>query len=409
MLNMPSSRSRSLLLEAALLLGSLQYALAQTSSDCNPVVNTTIQCPADPAFATSHTWNFNTTDAPSTDLWTVTAGTVDWTADGANFTIREKGDSPTIRSEFYIFGGRVEIWMKAAAGQGIVSSVMMLSDDLDEIDSEFIGSDGTNVQANYFGKGVGNYTWMTKETVEGGAFDDFHNYTVYWTDTSLEWWIDGTLKRTLLPAEANNSYYYPQTPMRVYIGPWAGGDPDNAKGTIEWAGGETDYTKGPFTMAVKSISVTDFGKGVSYNYTDSSGSWDSIEMLEYVLLFPHDVRLPRNKSLTAALLPGPKRTPQLLKPSPVTRLPHNLSRRSSTPCQPAPRVQSPPAAQLPSSALLPTPCFSVTASASVVLPRPPLPRSVWMTSAWSWRATRLVASTQMDLRSRLLSTTSRRV
>lgn len=403
---MPSPRSRSLVLEAALLLGSLQHALAQTSSDCNPVVNTTIQCPVDPALATSHTWTFNTTDAPSTDLWTVTAGTVDWTADGADFTINEKGDSPTIRSEFYIFGGRVEIWMKAASGQGIVSSVMMLSDDLDEIDNEFLGSDGTNVQTNYFGKGVGNTTWMTKETIDGGAFDDFHNYTVHWTNTSLEWWIDGTLKRTLTPAEANNTYSYPQTPMRVYVGPWAGGDPDNAQGTIEWAGGETDYTQGPFTMSVKSISVTDFGKGVSYNYTDNSGDWDSIQMVEYVafcfsfcplscLAFTTDNRVHTE----------PKRTPQPPRPSPATLRLRHPYRRSSTVYQPARRLPLPPAVPLPSSVSLPMPCFTATASASVEPPRPPLLRSAWTTSAWSWRATRLVASTRMDLRSRRPSTT----
>ncbi|PSR79699.1 concanavalin A-like lectin/glucanase domain-containing protein [Coniella lustricola] len=273
------SSMRSLALPAGLLLGALQGASAQTSSSCNPTVNTT--CPSDPAFGADHTWYFNTSSAPSTDEWTVTASAdaITWTDNGANMTVAEKGDSPTLRSEFYIFGGRVEIWLKVAPGQGIISSVMLLSDDLDEIDLEFLGGNGTAAQTNYFGKGTNNYTWESDFEVSGGTLDAFHNYTIDWTNSSLKWYIDGDLVRNLTPEEANNTHSYPQTPMRVYIGPWAGGDSDNAAGTIAWAGGETDYANGPYTMAVQSCRVTDYGMGTAYKYTDQTGDWDSIEML----------------------------------------------------------------------------------------------------------------------------------
>lgn len=42
--------------------------------------------------------------------------------DGAEFTIAQKGDAPTIQSKFYIFFGEVEVWLKAAPGHGVVSS-----------------------------------------------------------------------------------------------------------------------------------------------------------------------------------------------------------------------------------------------------------------------------------------------
>lgn len=274
------SSVRSLALPATLLVGTLQGVSAQTSSSCNPTVNAT--CPSDAAFGTDYTWYFNTSSAPSTDEWTITASSdaITWTDNGANMTVSQKGDSPTLRSEFYIFGGRVEIWMKAAPGQGIISSVMLLSDDLDEVDLEFLGGNGTAVQTNYFGKGTNNYTWESDFEVNGGTLDAFHNYTLDWTNSSLKWYIDGDLVRNLTPEEANNTHSYPQTPMRVYIGPWAGGDSDNAIGTIEWAGGETNYTNGPYTMAVQSCRVTDYGSGTAYKYTDQSGTWDSIEMLK---------------------------------------------------------------------------------------------------------------------------------
>lgn len=43
-----------------------------------------------------------------------------------------------------------------------------------------------------------------------------------------------------------------------------------------WAGGETDYSKGPYTMYLKSMTVTDYSTGSSYRYSDNTGSWQSI-------------------------------------------------------------------------------------------------------------------------------------
>ena len=43
--------------------------------------------------------------------------------------------------------------IEAAQGAGIVSAFILQSDDLDEIDWEWLGGDGTQVQTNYFSKG----------------------------------------------------------------------------------------------------------------------------------------------------------------------------------------------------------------------------------------------------------------
>lgn len=52
---------------------------------------------------------------------------------GALFSINKETDAPTIRSNNYLFFGRVDIVMEAAKGQGIVTSVVLQSDDLDEV------------------------------------------------------------------------------------------------------------------------------------------------------------------------------------------------------------------------------------------------------------------------------------
>ena len=134
-------------LAATLFTGS--GILAQTFTNCNPL-NTT--CSADIALGTTYTQNF-TSSAADNKIWNLTAGNVDWTSDGAEFTINGKGDSPTIQSLFYIFFGRVTTIMKAAKGTGIVSSIVLESDDLDEVDWEFIGGNSTYAETNFFGKG----------------------------------------------------------------------------------------------------------------------------------------------------------------------------------------------------------------------------------------------------------------
>lgn len=54
--------------------------------------------------------------------------------DGAEFTINKDTDAPTMHTEFYTFFGYYEVEMKAAPGTGVVSSIVLESDDLDEVD-----------------------------------------------------------------------------------------------------------------------------------------------------------------------------------------------------------------------------------------------------------------------------------
>jgi beta-glucanase (GH16 family) len=253
----------------------IRDAAAQVSTDCFPMNST---CPPNPGFGMDYNFVFNTSQ--NYDVWETTVGPVEWDAEqGAIFRITKQGDSPTIRTKFYYFFGRTEIHMKAAKGTGVISSMMMLSDNLDEIDWEYFGGNDTVAQTNYFGKNVQDYHNAGYHPVPGGVQADYHNYTSVWTKDFLDFYIDGAKVRTLLPKDANNSYYYPQTPMRLSIGIWAGGDPRLPEGTREWAGGTTDYSQGPFEMFVKSAHITDYSSGKEYEYTDKTGSWQSIKVV----------------------------------------------------------------------------------------------------------------------------------
>ncbi|KAI1645816.1 glycoside hydrolase family 16 protein [Daldinia loculata] len=268
--------AKSNLMLAAALFSSVFVSpvAAQLYTDCNPLNQT---CPPDPALGTMHMFNFNAT--PPEHTFNLTAGTVEYNADtGGAFTMRKRGESVTLTSNFYFFFGKTEVFLKAASGTGVISSIVWSSDVLDEVDWEFKGGNATHAFSNYFGKGVPDWKNGGDHPVEGGVLDDYHNYTCVWTKEKLEWWLDGGLIRTLLPKDANNTFYYPQTPMKLSIGIWAGGDPDAPKGTIEWAGGVTDYSE-PHTMYVKSAFVEDYSSGKEYSYGDRSGSWESIKIV----------------------------------------------------------------------------------------------------------------------------------
>ncbi len=110
----------SLLLCISLLSAVVAPAAAQTWTNCNPLNQT--DCPTDTALGISNaTFDFTKSSAQS-NLWNITAGNIVYGPDGAEFTIAQKGDAPTIQSKFYIFFGEVEVWLKAAPGHGVVSS-----------------------------------------------------------------------------------------------------------------------------------------------------------------------------------------------------------------------------------------------------------------------------------------------
>ncbi|KAK7225981.1 hypothetical protein V2G26_013984 [Clonostachys chloroleuca] len=239
-------------------LGSLAATAveAQTYSSCNPLNSNS--CPADTALGM--TINVDFTQGAVNSFAASGSPTYDKT-NGVSFTVSKGGDAPQLMSLFYIMFGRVEVTMKAAPGAGIVSSLVLESDVLDEIDIEWLGSDADEVQSNYFGKGqVTSYNRGQFHDLTGTQ-SKWITYTVDWTKDKIVWMADGTILRSMTESQAESGQY-PQTPMRVKLGAWAGGDPNyNAAGTVKWARGPTDYSKGPFSMMVKKLVVTDYSTG----------------------------------------------------------------------------------------------------------------------------------------------------
>lgn len=255
------------------------HAVAEDQTTCNPTKKT---CPADAALGTEHTWWFNSTLDDT--LWDMATGTLNYTDEGAEFAIRSENASTLLQSNFYIFFGVMEVHAKMAVGRGIISSVILQSDDLDEIDWEWVGYNTSAVQSDFFGKG--NITTSDRGGIHPAANADtvFHNYTTYWDKDRLEWWIDGELMRTVNYSEplTLDGKNYPQTPCRVKISNWPVGVASQSIGNIEWGGGLVNWDDLPFIMTVQRLRVQDFHSGKEYEYDGTSGSYESINVIRYV-------------------------------------------------------------------------------------------------------------------------------
>ena len=234
-------RSAARALAAVVCAALCAPSAAQTYSTCNPLQSSS--CPPDSALGKSVNIDFT---SGASDSFTA-SGNPTYDRNGASFTVAKSGDSPQLTSKWYIMFGRVDVTLKAAPGAGIVSSFVLQSDDLDEIDWEWLGADASEVQTNYFGKGQ-------TTTYDRAAFVPAANnqgspqtYTVIWTASQVVWKINGNTVRTLEPSAANNQY--PQTPMQLKIGAWSGGDPSNPQGTVEWARGPDRLYQGPVRHA----------------------------------------------------------------------------------------------------------------------------------------------------------------
>ncbi|XP_044716170.1 glycosyl hydrolases family 16 domain-containing protein [Hirsutella rhossiliensis] len=237
---------------------------AQTSTACNPLQKT---CPVDPAFGKEVKCDFTKGECGA--FQAAQATTIKYNDQGAVFTINSEGDAPTIHTGKYIFFGEIEVEVQAAPGQGIVTSAVLQSDDLDEIDLEWIGSDPGQFQSNYFSKG-------DTSTYDRGAYHPVanavaksHTYGIKWTSDAITWSVD------------NN------TPMQVKLGTWVAGGEKASPGTVEWAGGRTDFNKKPFVGIYKSIKIVDYAGGnqpangaiKEYTYGDHTGSAKSIQVV----------------------------------------------------------------------------------------------------------------------------------
>lgn len=241
-------------------------ALLGSALACNPMTAT---CPPIPAMPSSVQYDL-TTSNPDFE-YVLPAGISSPSQGTLAFTLKKQGDAPTLVTNDYLLYGNIKATIKTAPGVGMVSAFILMSENLDEIDYEWLGAYNNQVQTNYFYEGV------TANYDRGGVSDVAtpqdvsHVYEIDWTETTLRWLIDDVVIRTLNKADTTN-YGYPSSPCQIKIGVWASGDPTNPEGTISWGGGLLDYSKAPYTMTLSALSVTSYTNAKSFVYASDGKS-----------------------------------------------------------------------------------------------------------------------------------------
>ncbi|KAI0115906.1 concanavalin A-like lectin/glucanase domain-containing protein [Nemania sp. FL0031] len=259
-----------------------QFVNGQLEPDCNPLQ---ADCPAKTAWPGGNYYIDFTKETGTPEHWTIAKNEViKFTPKGAEFTYGKRGDAPNMWTDFYMLGGRYDVEMQIAPGQGIISSSVLESDIQDEIAWEFSGNqhgdkpfpppDGKwTVGTNIFAQGQ---MWDGAATYQKDAYKpttQFHTYSVEWDEDHMNWLVDGQVVRSVQASNTPSGYVFPQSPMKLQLGLWGGGDPNNNYWTIQWAGGEVDMKGAPYTMYVRSVNITNKYPACSYKYKDRTLEW----------------------------------------------------------------------------------------------------------------------------------------
>ncbi|KAF4991045.1 hypothetical protein FGRMN_8070 [Fusarium graminum] len=225
----------------------------------------------------------------------------DWVAQGEpvvfqnNVLLTMPKDSvgTLLSSTVYMWYGNVKARFKTSRGAGVITAFILFSDVKDEIDYEFVGTELSDAQTNYYFQGITNYENSENITLSD-TFANFHDYEIRWTPDKIEWWVDGKMGRSLNKKDTWNAtsknFDFPQTPSRVQLSLWPGGKEGNAEGTVAWAGGPIDWNhpdiqkSGYFYAAFSDVEIQCFNSksapgtnsGTSYWYNNERGTNDTI-------------------------------------------------------------------------------------------------------------------------------------
>jgi beta-glucanase (GH16 family) len=293
---------------------------------CDPLNSNTLDSCVPAPVCKSQTFQFNNLNGivPNTE-YLGDASKADWVSSGTPLpyqgtvllTMAEGTVGTLLASTHYVWYGKTTAKFTTSAGAGVVTAFILLSDVKDEIDFEFVGTELSTAQTNFYSQGItnceSNRSTLCAQilnqcnadnngmdaTLQDDVHVNEHTYEIDWQPDTITWSINGNVVRTLNRADTwndtANMYNYPQTPARVQLSLWPGGLPTNGKGTIQWAGGLVDWnspymaTAGNTKYYYAAFSEVDIqcysppsGANIqgskSYIYTDPAGTNNTVEI-----------------------------------------------------------------------------------------------------------------------------------
>ncbi|KAI8646148.1 concanavalin A-like lectin/glucanase domain-containing protein [Parasitella parasitica] len=156
--------------------------------------------------------------------------------------------------------GKFSATLKTSKVPGSVTAVILIADNGDEIDFEFLAGPKNQITSNYFYGPHIVYGENGKviNAPQGNAYDQFYTYSIEWSPEKIIWKIDGNVIRTLTRDQTDpkdgSEPAYPTHAARVQIGLWDG---SGVSGTAQWARGPINWGKqdGPIEAYIKNVKI----------------------------------------------------------------------------------------------------------------------------------------------------------
>ncbi|KAG9251194.1 cell wall glucanosyltransferase Mwg1 [Emericellopsis atlantica] len=270
------------------LCASCAWAVDEDRSQCDPTRKDE-HCPPDPGFAGAVAFDFSSSsswDNSPDNTWVIKdEDLVKFHDDDKALEIKveKEGQEAWVSSRQYLFFGKVTFEVEAAAGQGIVTALVLKSDSGDEIDWELLGASDKEAQTNYFHDGDAvpntyNTTYAMNTTIT-----DTHVYGIEWTDETLVFSIDDVDVKTWRVGQIPRSKW-PQTPMFVALRLWTITSSDDP-GLVTWGGGQPSWDSAPFTATIHRVEIEDYAGGcreienrVEYFYDEHFRAWEDVQV-----------------------------------------------------------------------------------------------------------------------------------
>ncbi|KAF8328349.1 concanavalin A-like lectin/glucanase domain-containing protein [Cantharellus anzutake] len=174
-------------------------------------------------------------------------------------------DGATLNSTMY---GNYTFEVLGPRISGIVTAIVIIAPEGDEIDIELLGGDPHCWQSNVFvphpsdkeplyGVFAGRHCYKPSSRSHSAStdtVDSYHLYTVDWNPEKIIWGVDGIHVRTLRREDTikNGVYHFPSNPARIQLGIW---DASFPSGTSAWARGPVNWRTAPASMSAFARSV----------------------------------------------------------------------------------------------------------------------------------------------------------
>lgn len=188
------------------------------------------------------------------------------------------------RTYQYFGYGDFEVCMKPAKKDGTASTFFTCTGNYDtnpntgkpnpwdEIDIEFLGSDTTEVQFNYYVNGVGGHEYMYDLGFD--ASEEFHEYGFRWSEDYIVWFVDN---EPVYKVEATADSPMPSAAGRILMNYWCG--TEEAEG---WMGEYSNPgSEGAEYKWVKTSAQAEWGEiPEEVEVEEFEGDWTTIDAID---------------------------------------------------------------------------------------------------------------------------------